>query len=100
MKQPAPISMSVAKKPPKKEVIPPTKLVEPFNMDAPEHREPTGRIITKVVKDTALEQRVASLEAKEIVVRVEAPKRPRIAKVKIKYSAFGAPEELIPVYSE
>lgn len=97
MKAPAPISMSVAKrKPPKKEVIPPTKVV------APQARAPE-RIVQRIVRDEALERRVATLEAgtdKEIIVRVEAPKRPRITKIKIKYSVFGAPEELIPTYSE
>ena len=101
MKKPAPISMSVAKKKaPTKKVAAPTKKVAAFNMDAPEHK---SRIVTKIVKDKELEARVTRLEGAEIVtpiVKVELPPRARITSVKIKYDAFGTPEELVPAYSE
>lgn len=95
--KPAPISL---KKPRPKKAA--TKPVEPFNMDAPEHKEP--RIVQRIVKDKALERRVAQLEGAEppeIIVNVEAPApRPRITEIAIKYDNFGAPIRLIPAYGE
>lgn len=95
MKEPKPISMSVHKKPPTKGVTPPRKEVS--------SKEPTPLVVKKIVRDKALELRVAALEGsndKEIIVRVEAPKRARITSVKIKYDPFGTPQELVPAYSE
>lgn len=92
--------MKMAKTPPKKKAASPGKPVAPFNKDAPEHKD---RIVQRIVKDKALEARVTRLEGAEIVqpiVKVEVPPRPRITRVKIKYDPFGAPEELIPTYSE
>lgn len=94
--KPAPISL---KKPSRKKA---SKPVAPFNMDAPEHREP-ARIVKKIVKDKALEARVARLEGAEIVqpiVQIELPVRPRIAEIAIKYDPFGQPISLVPTYGE
>lgn len=93
-KKPAPISLSVAKKPPKKEALSPTIKV------ADVVQQPVAK---RVIKDKALTQRVTALEAaggKEIIVKVEAPRRPRITKVAINYDPFGMPTELVPSYSE
>jgi hypothetical protein len=94
-KEPTPISLSRR-----------VKAVEPLNMDASEHVEPeaTPLIVQRVVKDKALESRVARLEAageKEIIVNIEAPApRPRITSVAIQYDSMGHPKVLVPTYSE
>lgn len=102
MKEPKPISTSLSKRPPKKKVASPKKVVAPFNMDAPEHK-PTGRIIKQIVRDKALEARVTVLEGAEIVspiVNVELPPRARITSVAIQYDSMGHPKLLVPAYSE
>ena len=86
--------MSVARKPPKKKAALPTiKVADVVQQPA----------VKRVIKDKALTQRVTALEAghdKEIIVKIEAPPRPRITKVAIGYDAFGQPSELVPSYSE
>ena len=91
-KKPAPISMSLHKKPaPKKKA--PAAVSEPINV--PLVVAPT------TVPDSDLVHRVAALESvggKEIVVTM--PVRPRIASVKIEYDNLGHPSHLIPAYTE
>ena len=91
-KPPAPISLK------KKRTKPTTVASAPEPKAVPVAAEP--KTVTKIVKDKALEARVALLEGaanKEIIVKL--PERPRITNVKIKYDNFGHPEELIPTYS-
>jgi len=95
-KAPAPISLKKPRQKKKAAAAP----VAAFNADAPEHKT---TIVKKIVRDKALEARVAVLEGageKEITVRVEIPKRPRISQIAIKYDTFGMPVNLIPQYSE
>lgn len=101
-REPKPISM---KKPRHKKaaVVVPDTTIEPFNMDAPEHRDKPALIIQKTVKDKALERRVTVLEGasdKEVVVKLEMPLRPRISMISIKYDEFGNPKTLVPSYGE
>ena len=97
-KKPTPISL---KKPSRKKATAPVK---PFNMDAPEHREPARivkQVVKQVVKDKALEARVATLEgagAPDVIVNL--PVRPRIQEIAIKYDQFGQPISLVPSYGE
>lgn len=95
--KPAPISL---KKPrPKKAAAKP---VQAFNMDAPEHKAKiVNKTVTKIVKDKALEARVAMLEGAEAPnVVVNLPPRPRIQAIAIKYDTFGQPMSLVPTYGE
>jgi ABC-type glycerol-3-phosphate transport system substrate-binding protein len=83
-------------RPKKKEAAAPVKA---FNKDAPEHKETV--IVQKIVKDEALEKRVAMLEgvkAPDVIVNI--PPRARISQVAIKYDNFGQPVNLIPQYTE
>ncbi len=96
--EPKPISMT------RKAPAPPatSKPVKPFNQDAPEHVEPKLRVVKKtvkqVVKDEALEARVAALENQKIVKPEPTPARPRITRVAVEYDNFGAPKALVPTY--
>lgn len=95
-KKPAPISL---KKPQRKKAAPVVAPVREFNKDAPEHAEP--RIIKKIVKDKALEARVALLEgAGKPDIIVNLPVRPRIESIAIEYDSLGHPKVLVPAYSE
>ena len=97
---PKPISM---KKPSRKKAAPALAVQShPINEDAP---APKARLVqktvTKIVKDKALEARVAMLEgvtAPDIIVNL--PERPRIQEIAIKYDNFGQPVSLVPTYGE
>ena len=104
-KEPTPISLKKTRQKLKLPTNPnPEGPIEPFNMDAPEHKEPTTRIVKKVVKDKALEARVTRLEGtsdRKVEVTVELPSRPRIERISIEYDpVFGHPKALIPTYGE
>ena len=98
-KEPAPISLS------KGRAEPARQFVAPFNKDTPEHKErvPASlKVVNRVVKDPALEARVALLEGegREVTVQIQTPPRPRIRSIAVKYDTFGAVERLIPIYED
>jgi hypothetical protein len=92
----APLPISLKKPQRKKKVSLSDTPVQPFNMDAPEHKT---RIVKRIVKDKALEARVTRLEgadAPEIIVNL--PDRPRIERISIEYDSLGHPKALVPSY--
>lgn len=103
-KKPAPISMSIARKPQKKEA--PAQAPQAFNDISPI----TAKQIERAERDIeSLRQEVSTLRKTPPAVQVKSqapkvdvvlPPRPRITRVKIKYDALGYPAELIPQYSE
>jgi hypothetical protein len=106
-KKPAPISVSLDKKPQKKEaapVAPPMPVAQGINDISPITAKQIQRAENAIDN---LRQEVNELRSKPPKVKVEAaaptivlPERPRISKVTIKYDALGYPSELIPQYSK
>lgn len=103
-KKPAPVSMSLTKKPPKKEAVPPTPVAQGINDVSPITEAQIKRAERAIDN---LRTEVKELRATPPKIKVEAPtpqvvlpSRPRITKVTIKYDQLGYPSELIPQYSE
>jgi hypothetical protein len=104
-KKPAPISMALHKKPPTREVVPPTSEVKPFNDVSSITAKQMARaergieaLRKEVVELRKRPQPAAAAPAPAPVVNI--PGRPRIAKVVIKYDQLGFPNELIPQYTD
>lgn len=103
-KKPSPISMALHKAPPKKEVVPPTSEVEPFNevssITAKQMARAERSIEVLRTEVVALRKRPKAVAAEAPVVNMNIPARARIGKVTIKYDQLGFPSELIPQYVE
>lgn len=103
-KKPAPISMSLAKKPKKKAAPTPSDAPQAFNDVSPiteaqikraEKAIDNLRMEVGELRKTPPKVQVTSPETKVVL-----PERPRITKVTIKYDQLGYPSELIPQYSK
>lgn len=103
-KKPRPIKKTVVNKPApkKKQPVVAAGINDVSPITDAQIRRAEGKIdsMQKEIDSLKKQKRTVQVTAPEPKVEVNIPRRPRIAKVTVKYDTLGYPSELIPVYDE